>query len=530
MQEERNPVLNAAAEAAKKTKTRTISGKGTAYRVNGTEVNPNGGIIEFKTRSDVENEPAPAALSSVPKNAMTKTRSAGNPNGGTTYISGNPQIVMNGETVNGTGADIGDLASVTAGLSKLRQKYGTEALGKRLGKPAVSLDETSGNVLLNGKDSGLRAADYAGGADDRTAAEGWANATGDSLPQVSTYAGLTDLGDIVKWSDDKVTIGGIDVPYAYVDKDGRAYASKSAIDSAAAQVRADTGIQNPTKLTDNTMNRYSSSVNKALDKVVNRSTWTYNPEKDPAYQAYAKQYSRNAEQLYNRAMGAGGLYSSPNSYQMYQALAAYGDNMQQLSDAVPQLAQQDYARYSDEQTRNRAALEALQNERKLNLDAATAANDNMYNRYRAADELNYNRRQDARFGDKKQDNELIKQNKELTKLDQEIELGEDSVSQSKEYTSRYPTMLDLEVSLKRGELTASDLANTMSMINIAAQRAQLRNGIFSKSDMDALGIEQDMSKYPNSNGYPTVYSAEVQRLLAIWNNVDKVKALFSMGM
>lgn len=517
MKEEKTPTLDAAEEAAKKNKNYTISDLGNETpRIGNTEVTDRG-------RTPISGEIAPAGISSATNNAMTKSRTLTNPNGKTTVISGNPKIVMNGETVNGTGEDIGDLASVTAGLSKLRQKYSTEPIGKRLGNPAVNLDETSGNVLLNGKDSGLRAADYAGGADDQTAAKGWEEATGNTLPQVSTYAGLTDLGDIVKWSDGKVTIGGIDVPYAYVDKDGRAYASKSAIDSAIAQVRADTGLQNPTKLTENTMNRYSNSVDKALDKVVNRSAWTYNPETDPAYQAYAKQYSRNAEQLYNRAMGSGGLYSTPNSYQMYQALAAYGDNMQQLSDAVPQLAQQDYARYSDEQMRNRAALEALQNERKLNLDAATAANDNMYNRYRAADELNYNRRQDARFGDKKQE-------KELTKLDQELRIGEDSVTQSGEYTSHYPSMLDMQVALQNQEFWANDAALVRAKIENAVARASANGGVFLKSDMDALGIEQDFAKYPNSNGYPTAFNTEVELQKALWNEVDKPKAMFSLGM
>lgn len=526
----KNKTTLTAAEAAAKraagVEERSITGN-TAVKIGETTVNPNWGTITYQMPKAGATAgaatPTPSTPTSQQSNASRVTRPSRrttNPNGGTTTISGNPKIVMNGETVNGTGADIGDLSNVTAGLENIRNMYKSSA---NPNKPEITLNEDNGNIIFDSKDSGLRADRYTDGADEQTVAWDRAKASGDSLSQVSTYAGLSDLGDIVKWSDNRVTIGGIDVPYAYIDKDGRAYASKSAIDNAIAQVRADTGIKNPTKLTEEVMSRYSKSVDTALDKVVNRDKWSYNPENDPAYQAYAKQYSRNAEQLYNRAMGSGGLYSAPNSYQMYQALAAYGDNMQKLSDTVPQLAQQDYGRYSDEQTRNRAALEALQNERKINLDAETAANDSMYNRYRAADELNYSRRQDARFGDKKQSGEL-------EKLAQELSIGNNSVAQSNEYTERYPTMLDLQLAAQRGELTAQDLANAMSRMENAVYKANMNEGIFDKNDMDILGIPQDMEKYPNSNGYSPVHLAEIKRLVDIWNNVDKVKAMFSMGM
>lgn len=465
---------------------------------------------ELKRKSNASDTVTAAAEKAASANGLPAkpSRTAG----GETVISGNPTIVLNGEEVKGTGADIGDLASVTSGLGKLREKYNNG----RFGKPEVTLNEESGNVMLNGGDTGLKAKFYAGGADDRTAAEGWARATGNTLSQISTYAGLTDLGDIVKYNDDKITIGGIEVPYAYIDNNGRAYASKAAIDNAIAQVRRDTGIQNPVKLTADVMDRHKRAIKNAVNNVVNRRSWSYDADNDPAYEAYAKQYARNAEQMYNRAMGSGGLYGSPNSYQMYQALAAYGDNMQKLSDMVPQLAQQDYARYSDEQTRNRYALEALENERSADLSATVAANDNMYNRYRAADDLNYSRRRDALYNDPKQV--------------QELRIGDNSVTQSNEYTARYPSILDLQLALQNGELTATGIANVKAMMENAVYRANMNGGVFSKQDMDALGIAQDLTKYPNSNGYPTVHAAEIQRLLDTWNIVEKPKAMFSMRM
>lgn len=465
---------------------------------------------ELKKKSTVSDTVTAAADKAASANGLPAkpSRKAG----GKTVISGNPTVVINGEEVNGTGTDIGDLSTVTSGLAKFKEKYNNG----RYGIPDVTLNEENGNVMFNGGDTGLKAKFYAGGVDDRTAAEGWARATGNTLSQISTYAGLTDLGDIVKYNDDKITIGGIEVPYAYIDNNGRAYASKAAIDNAIAQVRRDTGMQNPVNLTADVMDRHKQAVNNAVNNVVNRRSWSYNADNDPAYEAYAKQYARNAEQLYNRAMGSGGLYGSPNSYQMYQALAAYGDNMQKLSDTVPQLAQQDYARYSDEQTRNRYALEALQNERSAELNAKVAANDNMYSRYRAADELNYNRRRDALYNDPKEV--------------QELRIGDNNISQSNAYTARYPSILDLQLALQNGELTATGIANIKSMMENAVYRANMNGGVFSKQDMDALGIAQNLTKYPNSNGYPTVHAAEIQRLLDTWNIVEKPKALFSMGI
>lgn len=510
-------ISDAAAEAAgrsdgvaRRTGSTVISGD-MDVTANGITTGGNAMAATSKTQATAQ----PAWLQKAATAATNTRRNSARPVG-STWISGDIDVTANGENVKDAWIDNGSAEQNTAGLHNLKQLYSNPAYSN----PKIqSIDaDDSGKVTLNGKDSGMNAADYANGASrNRTTAEAWQNATGEPLMQVSTYSGLADLGDIVKYNDDKVTIGGIEVPYAYIDSNGRAYASKSIVDAAIAQVRKNTGIQNPTALTADTMQKYQNRIDSATDKVVNRKAWNYNPESDPAYQAYAKQYARNAEQAYNRAMGSGGLYGSgATSFQNYQALAGYGDQMQRLTDVIPTLQSQDYQRYSDEQQRNLQALEALQSERQQQLSALTSANDNAYNRYNKQDELNYSRRQDALY------NDPAKQ--------QSLALGSDQLKQSGITTDMFQANADQDFKNKVYTNDAAQETIIKQQLENAYTRALQFGGVYQKSDMDKLGIKQDLTKYPLTNGYPNPYDGQIALEKAMWEQVDKPKAQFTASL
>lgn len=89
-------------------------------------------------------------------------------------------------------------------------------------------------------------------------------------------------------------------------------------------------------------NPYTDQINQLINYISNRE---YDPESDPAYQAYKAQYERNASAAANSAMAqaAGNTGGIANSYAMALGNAAQQAYMKQLSDVIPTLQQQDYA-------------------------------------------------------------------------------------------------------------------------------------------------------------------------------------------
>ncbi|MDO5398132.1 MAG: hypothetical protein Q4G33_09380 [bacterium] len=423
---------------------------------------------------------------------------------GKTVTSGNGDIVLNGQTVKASGNDLGNMAEVTAGIHNLKKRNSDAAL-----------NEKNGNVMLGGRDTGVRARNFANGANDENMEllrKGYTSNSGDSVVRGRQSAESRGLGNLVRWdaSSKRMTIAGIDVPYLYITDDGNAMVSERVLNEVMDEAEKNSGVQNSAALADNIYSKHSRAVNSALDKAVNRKEWSYDPTKDPAYEAYAKMYARSAEQAYNRAMGSGGLYGAPDSYQMYQALAAYADNMQRLSDTVPQLAQQDYTRYSDEQQRNLAALEALQNERAAHYNMFSEANENQLARIREDDRENYDRYEDSVYNYPEAEERLIQERAKSHIA------GNESV-QSDFDTAMYAPMLELDYKIKSAQLDSTEVKTLILRIQAAQQRAELYNGgMFMKQDMDALGIPQDMERYPDTGGYPAPWDAEINAKLAEW--------------
>lgn len=423
---------------------------------------------------------------------------------GKTTTSGSGDIVINGQTVKASGNDIGDMAEATAGIYNLRQR-----------NTDVSLNENNGNVMLGGSDTGVMARNFANGVTNEnmeTLRTGYTKSAGDNVVRGRQSAESRGLGNLVRWdaSSKRMTIAGIDVPYLYITDDGNAMVSEKALNEVMDKVEKSAGVKSATELADMIYNNHNPAIKSAMNRVTDREKWSYDPETDPAYEAYAKMYARNAEQAYNRAMGSGGLYGTPNSYQMYQALAAYADNMQRMSDALPELARENYARYSDEQQRNLSALAALQNERSAQYNMFSEANERQINRIREDDIENYDRYEDL----------IYNYPQVIEKLAQErakSHIAGNETVQSDIDTEMYAPTLRLDHMIKNAQLSSMEVKTLISRIQAAQQRAQIYNGgMFMKADMDALGIKQDMERYPDTGGYPSPWDAEINAKIAQW--------------
>lgn len=423
---------------------------------------------------------------------------------GKTITSGTGDIVINGQTVKASGNDIGDMAEATAGIYNLKQRHSDAAL-----------NENNGNVMLGGSDTGVRARDFANGVTDENMdalRNGYTKSAGDNVVRGRQSAESRGLGNLVRWdpSSNRMTIAGIDVPYLYITGDGNAMVSEKVLNDIMDRVEKSAGVRTATKLADMIYKRHDPAIDSALEKITDREKWSYDPTADPAYEAYAKMYSRNAEQAYNRAMGSGGLYGAPDSYQMYQALAAYADNMQRMSDAVPELAAKDYARYSDEQQRNILALQALQGERSAQYNMLSDANERQIKRIREDDNENYDRHEDAVYNYPRESERLIQERAKSY-------ISENEKAQSDIDTVMYGPMLEIDYKIKKAQLNSTEVKTLISRIQAAQERALIYNGgMFMKEDMDALGIKQNMARYPDTGGYPAPWDAEINAKLAEW--------------
>ena len=118
---------------------------------------------------------------------------------------------------------------------------------------------------------------------------------------------------------------------------------------------------------------YQVRADAALDKLLNREAFSYNPEDDEAYQQYQETYAREGDRamrdtLAQVAARTGGMAST---YAVSAAQQANQYYMQQLADKVPELRKLAYQMYLDDIDLQVQDLGLLQN-----------ASNEAYNRYR----------------------------------------------------------------------------------------------------------------------------------------------------
>jgi len=98
-----------------------------------------------------------------------------------------------------------------------------------------------------------------------------------------------------------------------------------------------------------TENSYSQLMDEALNAVLNRDPFSYDPNSDPLWQQYMSTYTREGNRamrdtLAGAASGAGGM----NSYALAAAQQANNYYMAQMGDKLPELYKLAYDMYMDE--------------------------------------------------------------------------------------------------------------------------------------------------------------------------------------
>lgn len=388
-------------------------------------------------------------------------------------------------------------------------------------------DETK-NVTYNGRDVyapnviSNEGRSYASMADINNLTDDIYRQRGKNLVQATDYASNSGFNNIVKWSEDgKVMVGGQAIKPVYVTTDGKAMVDEKELKAALESYKNTAGVMSDKDVYNDWYGKYNDRIQSALDKVVNRDKWSYDPYSDPAYKAYRDQYMREGNRAYQDAYAqmaamSGGYGSSIAATAGGQQLNYY---QQQLNDRVPELMQNSYNRYLGEQDLNRVALEQIRAAGNDDYNKLYMANNDAYNRINEAADRAYERDNFERYT-KPLYNERINQARQQTK-EGDIDLAyRDRQNQLQLDNYDYQTQQAAE-NLRQSRVENA-FATAMNMGYFDTQTGP-RAG-FTAPDYP------DYTKYPNTNGYPSPYSAEAQRALELWSKAEKPIAAEQMMM
>ena len=118
--------------------------------------------------------------------------------------------------------------------------------------------------------------------------------------------------------------------------------------------------------------KYQDQIDELLGEILDRPDFSYDPETDPRYQAFRKEYQREGQRATADTMGqyaamTGGMPSTAATVAAQQAGDYYAA---QMADRIPELYQLAYSMYQDEGDNMR-----------LNMDLLTALEQGDYNKY-----------------------------------------------------------------------------------------------------------------------------------------------------
>lgn len=183
---------------------------------------------------------------------------------------------------------------------------------------------------------------------------------GKNIVKVTDYLANKQLPFDVSYNNGILSIGGITTTPLYVDNN-YAYMDSGDLDRIIRQAQQASGIQNRQDVWQKYEDRYAPYYDQLIDDIVNREKFSYDPESDPAYQAYKLQYNREGDRAARDAAGAmagltGGYANSAAATAAAQQANYYA---QQLTDQIPTLLQQAYERYVGDYDMTRQALQSV---------------------------------------------------------------------------------------------------------------------------------------------------------------------------
>jgi hypothetical protein len=117
-------------------------------------------------------------------------------------------------------------------------------------------------------------------------------------------------------------------------------------------------------------NQYDDQTKKELAQVLGREAFDFDPDTDEGYQAYLKEYARLGkgamrDVLAQTALNSGGL---PNSYGVSAAMQTRGDYAAAAAAKLPEMLNQAYTRYLNEDALNRSDVQLVNQQEQYDYD------------------------------------------------------------------------------------------------------------------------------------------------------------------
>lgn len=187
--------------------------------------------------------------------------------------------------------------------------------------------------------------------------------TRNGTPLVATrdYATSRGYSDIVDWDGTNPTIGGVATPATYITDDGVSYIPQSEADRLIDDYKTKNEIDGNRKVVEDTEQKYDPATEAAVAKILERDEFSYNKDTDPVYQAYADEYKRNAEEAMRRILNDNNTsVAGASGAVLSEAMAAQNAELQKLNDKVPELYEDAYNRYLNEDSLKRDDLDMIQ--------------------------------------------------------------------------------------------------------------------------------------------------------------------------
>lgn len=294
--------------------------------------------------------------------------------------------------------NVGGASATDAFGNVSTRKWMTDA---GLNNNLIGYDPNRSMVTYNGKDFAKAASEtdgtsYLNQEAAQKALYDYYKGEGKNLVQATSYLAGQGSPYRVGYNNGTLTVGGIAVPTAFVDN-GKAWVLEDDLNAVMGQLNASSGYRNKSDILSEYQSKYEPMQDAALDKLVNRKAFTYDPENDQVFQAYRQQYNREGNRSMEDTMGSvnaltGGLTNSAAVTAAGQARQYWSDK---LMDRIPELEANAYNRYVGDYNMDRQTLGDIMNAYNADFNRAYGVNSDIYNDLQAQREWDYNRDQDA---------------------------------------------------------------------------------------------------------------------------------------
>lgn len=220
----------------------------------------------------------------------------------------------------------------------------------------IGWNNTTSSVTIDGKDvykpvTNIDGKTYASDEDIREMTRKAYSLAGDELVGARDYVTSQGYSGIVNWDGENTIIGGEILKPVYVQS-GISFIPKSKVQDAIAKTESKNGIIGTEEIRRRTDDKYGREIEDALYEILNRSSFSYNPDNDVAYQAYKEQYTREAEDALRRVLNDNNTsVTGASGAVLSEAMAMRDQALAKLTDKIPELVGEAYDRYNDETQR-----------------------------------------------------------------------------------------------------------------------------------------------------------------------------------